>query len=87
MSIAAHLNLKITQLDVVTSFLNGNSEEEIFMEQPVHFDDGTKRYCKLQKCIYGLKQSNSVWNQILDQVLIEFGLMRSLRDQCIYYNI
>lgn len=34
LSIAAHLNLIVTQMDAVTAFLNGNLKEEIFIEQP-----------------------------------------------------
>lgn len=86
LAIAAHNKLKITQLDAVTAFLNGKLNEVIYMEQPIHFNDGSTKYCKLDKCIYGLKQSSRVWNMTLDQVLVRFGLQRSTYDQCIYFN-
>lgn len=87
LALAAHRNLEITQMDAVTAFLNGKLNEEIYMEQPKHFDDQTKRYCKLIKSIYGLKQSSRVWNETLNAVLLEHGLNRSKSDQCIYYLI
>lgn len=86
LAIAAHANLRVTQLDAVTAFLNGQLNEEIYMHQPVHFEDGTTKYCKLHKCIYGLKQASRVWNIILDEVLINFGLKKSTADQCIYFS-
>lgn len=86
-AIAAHMELKISQMDAVTAFLNGKLTEEIYMEQPQHFEDGTKRSCKLIKSIYGLKQSSRVWNETLNETLIEFGLTRSAVDQCLYYRI
>lgn len=41
LAIAAHDGLKVTQMDAVTAFLNGKLEEEIWMEQPCHYKDGT----------------------------------------------
>lgn len=84
LSYAAHMNLKITQMDAVTAFLNGYLSEEIYIEQPEGYADGTGRYCKLIKSIYGLKQSPRVWNETLNEALIGHGLTRSISDQCIY---
>lgn len=87
MAIAAKFDLEIRQLDVETAFLHGELEEEIFMTQPENFEDGTNRYCKLLKSLYGLKQSSRVWNNTLNKKLIEFGLKRSMADQCIYFYV
>lgn len=80
-------DLKIRQLDVVMAFLHGKLEEEIFMTQSDGFRDGTNRYCKLIKSIYGLKQSSRVWNSTLNQLQLDFGLRRSLTVQCVDYSI
>lgn len=87
LSYAAHHELKISQLDAVTAFLNGRLDEEIFIEQPEGFNDETGRHCKLIKALYGLKQSPRVWNQTINKTFIEMGLSRSKLDQCIYYRI
>ena len=59
LALAAHQDLESEQLDVKTTFLHGNLEEEIFMEQPKGFKKlGTKNLvCRLKKSLYGLKQS------------------------------
>jgi hypothetical protein len=47
-------------MDVKTTFLNGNLTEDMYMTQRKGFVD-TKhagKICKLQKCIYGLKQAS-----------------------------
>lgn len=85
LSLAAQLDLNISQMDAVTAYLNGTLKEEVYMEQPEMFSDGSEKVCKLIKPIYGLKQSGRNWNELLNETLVLFGLKRSKADQCIYY--
>ena len=57
LSIAAHYDYEIWQLDVKTAFSNSNLEEEIYMMQPEGFIEKKQEHmvCKLKKSIYGLK--------------------------------
>jgi len=59
-ALVAHYDLELHQMDVKISFLNGNLEEDIYMDQPVGFIEDGKEYmvCKLKKSIYGLKQAS-----------------------------
>lgn len=41
------------------------------MIQPVGFDDGSGRVCKLKKSLYGLKQAPKEWNEKFDTSLKE----------------
>ena len=63
LSIAACLDYEIWHMDIKTAFLNGNLEEDIYMQQPEGFVAGKKDnlVCKLQKSIYGLKQASRSW--------------------------
>ena len=56
-AIAALYNLEIHQMDVKTVFLNGDLNEEIYMEQPEGFvvPGQEKKVCKLVKLLYDLK--------------------------------
>ena len=58
------------------------------MEQPEGFavppDSGEKLVCKLNKSLYGLKQSARNWNKELQSCLLENGFIQSLVDQCVY---
>jgi hypothetical protein len=56
LALAAIENMEIYQMDVKTAFLNGNLEEEIYMEQPKGFtQEGEHLVCKLHKSLYELK--------------------------------
>ena len=59
LSLAASYGLLVHQMDVKMAFLNGEMEEEIYMDQPVGFvSKGQERIvCKLLKSLYGLKQA------------------------------
>ena len=37
LAIVAHLDLELSQMDVKTAFLNGEIDEEIYMDQPIGF--------------------------------------------------
>jgi hypothetical protein len=62
LAIAAAENMEIYQMDVVTAYLAGELEEEIWMEPPLGTLYIQGMACKLKKGLYGLKQSARVWN-------------------------
>ncbi|KAL6323772.1 hypothetical protein AAG906_002240 [Vitis piasezkii] len=73
-------------MDVNTTFLNGDLEEEIYMNQPegcvVPRKD--KKVCKLVKSLYGLKQAPIQWHNKFDHVLVTNGYSINDADKCIY---
>ena len=57
MALVAHFDMELHQMDVKTTFLNGDLEEKIYMKQPEGFITNGNDHivCKLKKSIYGLK--------------------------------
>ena len=60
-SLAASHDFLIHQMDVKTAFLNGELEEEIYMDQPDGFVAKGRegKVCKLLKSLYGLRPKAS----------------------------
>jgi hypothetical protein len=56
-SYACSKNVKVYQMDVKSCFMNGELEEEVYIEQPKGFQlSENKDYvCELKKALYGLK--------------------------------
>ncbi|KAL0288025.1 UNVERIFIED_CONTAM: Retrovirus-related Pol polyprotein from transposon TNT 1-94 [Sesamum calycinum] len=68
---ASVYNLSIHQMDVKTTFLYGELEEEIYMDHPEGFigHGNEHKVCKLVKSLYGLKQAPKQWYEKFDQKL------------------
>jgi hypothetical protein len=85
-AIAAIHDLKIHQMDVKTAFLNGDLEEQIYMDQPEGFVEARQesKVCKLTRSLYGLKQALKQWYEKFDSCMIENGYKSNECDKCIY---
>ena len=84
---AAHKKFKLFQMDVKSAFLNGELEEEVFVEQPPGFIDPRfpNHVYRLDKALYGLKQVPRAWYETLAQFLLENGFTRSTFDKILFY--
>lgn len=84
LAIAIQQNLDIIQFDVKTAFLHGELEEEIYMTSPEGYVPGNNLVCKLQKSLYGLKQSPRCWNKKFNEFLKSYNFKQCNVDKCVY---
>ncbi|GJW23146.1 zinc finger, CCHC-type containing protein [Tanacetum coccineum] len=86
LALAAIHNLVIHQMDVKTTFLNGDLDEEVYMKQPKGFvmSGNEHKVCKLVKSLYGLKQAPKQWHQKFDEVVLSSGFHLNQSDKCVY---
>lgn len=72
LSLVAIHGWKLHQLDVNNSFLHGQLNELVYMEQPSGFVDSRfpNYVCRLNKALYGLKQAPRAWFQRLSNFLL-----------------
>jgi hypothetical protein len=73
-------------MDVKTTFLHGDLEEEIYMKHPEGFVVKGKKelVCKLKISLYGLNKSPRMWYQNFDTYILSLGFVRSKDDHCVY---
>lgn len=73
-------------MDVSTAYLNSSLQDEIYMRQPTHFVDASspEKVLRLNKAIYGLKQSGKEWNCKLDRVLRQMNFVPCDNEPCLY---
>jgi len=84
----AWFDLELGQLDVKTTFLHGELEEQIFMHQPEKFVIEAKEdhVCRLKKFLYGLNQLPRQWYLRFDTFMIEHGYSESKYDSCVHHR-
>ena len=75
MALLAHFDLYLHQMNVTTTFLNGDLAEKVYMMQPEGFQElGIDHLvCWLKKSIYGLKQASWQWYLKFDEVVTSLG--------------
>ena len=73
-------------MDVKTAFLNGDLNEEIYMDQPEGFISlgQEKKVCRLVKSVYGLKQAPKQWHEKFDKLIMSNGFTINECDKCVY---
>lgn len=76
----------VNHIDITSAYLNGNIKEEVYMKQPLMFEDKDRpnAVCRLRKTLYGLKQAGREWNKRINDILIEMGFVRCKSDTCVY---
>jgi hypothetical protein len=64
-------------MDIKSAFLNGYINEEVYIEQPLSFEDYKKpnHVYKLKKALYSLKQALRAWYERLRDFLLSKGFI------------
>lgn len=76
--------LLIDQMDVETAFLNGKVKSEVYIKQAQGFENKSDKVCKLQKALYGLRESPRAWYECFDEFMKNLGFKTSKIDNCLY---
>ena len=73
-------------MDVKCAFLNGKPKETLYIRVPQGLDGKQGTVLKLNKSLYGLKQSPRCWHHALTAALKEIGLTPCHSDPCLYFS-
>ena len=73
-------------MDVKYAFLNGELEEEVYVEHPKSFllSENINYVYKIKKALYGLKQAPRAWSSRIDKYLKQQGYGRGAIDNNLY---
>ncbi|KAF7372247.1 Gag-Pol polyprotein [Mycena venus] len=84
-AIAAKQNLHLWQIDFEAAYLNSETKEEIYMEQPQGYEVPGKEHwaCQLKKTIYGTMQGRRDWAETLGRTYDDLGYVASKADPCV----
>lgn len=86
LSLAANLDWPLHQFDVKNAFLHGDLEEEVYMDTPPGYMASSKAkvVCKLQRALYGLKQSPRAWFGRFSLAMKKYGFRQSNSDHTLF---
>jgi hypothetical protein len=86
MALVAHYDLELHQMDVKTTFLNGDLDENVYRAQPKGFIVKGKECigCHLKKSIYELKQASRQWYLKFNGTIRKFRFKENVEDNCVY---
>lgn len=81
----------MVQLDVDNAFLNGELQEEVFMDIPPSFQikgdhNGSKMVCRLNRFIYGFKQASRQLFNKFSQFMLLLGFTQSKSDYSLFHK-
>lgn len=83
--------LIVHHMDVKTAYLHAPKECEIYVQQlegyEVKSQNNGKMVYKLEKSLYGLKQSGRNWNRMLHEYLCENKFVQNPADHCVYTKV
>jgi hypothetical protein len=76
---------EVHQMDVKSTFLHGDLQEEIYMEQPpCYIHNDSNLVCRLKKSFYGLKQAPRAWYAKMDSFLLDTNFSRCHSNHNVY---
>nr|GEX98682.1 putative ribonuclease H-like domain-containing protein [Tanacetum cinerariifolium] len=75
---ASYMGFTVYQMDVKSAFLYGTIDEEVYVMQPLGFQDleFPHRVYKVEKAMYGLHQAPRAWYGTLSKYLLDNGFQR-----------
>jgi len=85
LAICAKNQWRRRQFDVKSAFLYRELKEEVYMQPPSGFSDGDKVW-KLNRCLYGLKQSANEWYAPFARFLTTTGFTAVTFDPCMFVH-
>ena len=86
LAIVAAENLECRQYDIKNAFTESKLQEKIYLSKPEGVPVRPGYALRIQRSLYGLKQSARDWNLLAKDFLTSIGFRQSLADPCLYIH-
>ena len=86
LSLAAQYNWTVYQLDVKSAFFHGDLNEEVFVAQPLGYEQKGQEHkvYKLKKALYGLKQAPRAWYSRIESYFMKEGFNKCPHEHTLF---
>lgn len=84
LTLAAVKKLYLHQLDVNNAFVHGELHEVVYIQAPEGYNVPPGKVLKLNKSLYGLKQTIRQWHKKLSAALLDWGFAVSSLDHSLF---
>ncbi|CAN0206490.1 unnamed protein product, partial [Discosporangium mesarthrocarpum] len=81
--IADECDLEMIHLDAEQAFIQADIDAEVYVRLPLRCGALTNTIVRLNRALYGCKQSSQAWNIHLTSTLKSFGFDQSKADPCL----
>ena len=85
--VAHERGLSLYNFEVTQGYSRASLDEEVYMKIPGDFGENSKKTAKLEREIYGLKQSGRKWGHLCADTLIADGFQQCKADSIIFRKI
>ena len=72
------------QMDVKNAFLNGDLQEEVYVQPPPGYPHSDSQVCRLRHALYDLKQAPRAWFEKFSLVVAQQGFTSSPYDTALF---
>ena len=84
LAVANEKGLPLRHFDVAQAYIRASLDEEVYMKLPGGCGEKSRKTTKLERAIYGLKQSGRKWGHLCVDTLIEPGFEQCKADPCVF---
>ena len=71
--------LKLSFIDVRKAYFHGVSSRKLYVRLTGEMGQGKEVVAKLEKCIYGCRDSGAIWESVYGDALVAMGFTQGLR--------
>jgi hypothetical protein len=85
-ALATTLELVLCSIDITGAFLYAEQKRDVYVMLPVQFTGEPQQFWKLNKTLYGLRESPQAFYDDISTFLLSNGYVRTTSDPCMFYK-